>query len=194
MPSILKPLGAALLASCLHGTAGAQAIDPENNRLPRFYADVCGTGGEGRGSAAFSAPGSSEPGAGSSERHLRYVLDGAQRDGGWVLLTGHVDGAEAGEAGRLDLRRAEAVRDWLVARGLHPERVWSRGRGADDPHVATDGAEPQNRRVDFLLTNQGNACRRDLRSGIQAWFRQNCFPTLRAAEAADCDEALRSLR
>lgn len=193
MPVVAKLAGSALVALCFFGTASAQMIDPENPRLPRFYTDVCGTGGEGRGFAAFFQAGSSNELAGS-ERGLRYVLEGVQRHGGWVLLTGHLDAAEAGEAGRLDRERAEFVRDWLTARGLRPERVWTRGRGADELVIPTDVAEPQNRRVEFLMTHHGAACGREFRSGITAWFQQNCYPTLRAADSADCDEALRLLR
>jgi hypothetical protein len=125
---------------------------------------------------------------------LRYVLDAFQRDGGWVLLTGHVDAAEASEAGRLDRQRAEFVRDWLTARGVPPDRIWLRSRGTEEAVVVTNGAELENRRVDFLLTHHGAACWHGFRSGLQAWFSQNCFPTLRAADGADCDEALRLLR
>ncbi len=194
MLAMTKPMGAALLASCLFGIASAQVIDPGSNRLPPFPNDVCGTGSEGRGAAAYFAAGSSSGLAEMSERLLRHILEGVQRDGGWVLLTGHVDAAEVDQAGRLDLQRAEFVRDWLVAQGARPERIWLRGRGAHDPMVVAVGAAPENRRVDFLLTQHGAACSHRLRSGIHSWFRQNCFPTLRADDTADCDEALRLLR
>jgi len=170
VPPILKLLGAALLVSCLHGTAGAQTIDPMADRLPRFYADACGAGGEGRGNAAFFAPGSRNELAGVSEQGLNHDLEGVQRDGGWVLLTGHLDAAEAGEAGRLDLGRAEFVRDWLIARGLRPDRIWLRSLGNHGPIEVTNGASARNRRVDFLLTYHGAACRRSFHRGVDAWF------------------------
>lgn len=194
MPNLPKLIGAALLAVHLSGVASAQEIDPGEDRLPRFMADVCGTGGEGRGIAAYFSAGSPTELAGVSDRTLRYVFEGMQRDGGWVLLTGHVDAAEASEAGRLDRLRTEFVRDWLIAQGLPPERIWLRTLGTHEPIVSVDGAQQQNRRVEFFMTHTGAACRQRFRNGVHAWFRQNCFPALRAADSADCDEALRLLR
>ena len=101
-----KLIGAALPTFCFYGAAGAQVIDPGANRLPLFPNDVCGAGSEGLGAAAYFAVGSPSELAGVSGRLLRHVLDSVLRDGGWVLLTGHVDAAEAGEAGQLDGRLA----------------------------------------------------------------------------------------
>jgi hypothetical protein len=104
VPATTKLIGAAL-PTFFCGAASAQAISPGANRLPLFPNDVCGAGSEGRGGAYF-AVGSPSGLAGVSGRLLRHVLDSVLRDGGWVLLTGHVDAAKAGEAGRLDGRIA----------------------------------------------------------------------------------------
>ena len=105
MPATTKLIGAALPTFCFYGAAGAQVIDPGANRLPLFPNAVCGAGSEGRGGAYF-AVGSPSGLAGVPERLLRHVSDSVPRDGGRVLLTGHVDAAKAGEAGRLDGRIA----------------------------------------------------------------------------------------
>lgn len=69
-----------------------------------------------------------------------------------VDIIGHADraGSAADNLG-LSLRRAEAVRDALIARGASESLFVVRGVGEDDPLVPTaDGiAEPQNRFVEI---------------------------------------------
>ncbi|MBW8729163.1 MAG: OmpA family protein [Inquilinus limosus] len=69
-----------------------------------------------------------------------------------VEITGHTDRTGSAAPNQLlSQRRAEAVRDALVARGVREDILVIRGRGENDPLVPTDDgkAEPQNRRVDI---------------------------------------------
>lgn len=66
-----------------------------------------------------------------------------------LVIEGHTDGK--GSPGyNLDLskRRAAAVRDYLVSRGVSPSRLTVIGKGMGEPLVA-DPADPANRRVQF---------------------------------------------
>jgi outer membrane protein OmpA-like peptidoglycan-associated protein len=69
-------------------------------------------------------------------------------------IEGHTD--DVGQiAYNVDLsrRRAEAVRDALVLRGVAPERLRARGFGPSRPLVEgdTDAARAANRRVTFVV-------------------------------------------
>lgn len=69
-------------------------------------------------------------------------------------VTGHTDRAGSEEYNdRLSIRRAEAVRDALVARGVGEGNISLAGRGESEPAVATpDGvAEQANRRVVIII-------------------------------------------
>lgn len=54
---------------------------------------------------------------------------------------------------KLSLRRAEAVKDAMVARGIPADRISVAARGESDPRVETaDGvAESENRRVEIII-------------------------------------------
>ncbi|WP_421707650.1 OmpA family protein [Algihabitans sp.] len=69
-------------------------------------------------------------------------------------VTGHADrsGSEAYNLA-LSLRRANAVRDALIARGILSQNISFAGRGETEPAVATpDGVrEPANRRVEIVI-------------------------------------------
>ncbi|WP_430515652.1 OmpA family protein [Inquilinus limosus] len=70
------------------------------------------------------------------------------RDTGRIEVTGNTDrsGSEASNQ-RLSIQRADAVRDALVAYGVHKDVLIVRGAGENDPLVPTaDGvSERQNR-------------------------------------------------
>lgn len=73
-----------------------------------------------------------------------------------VLVEGHADPAERDRgAFDLSLARAESVERYLVAQGIDPERVVTRGFGASDPAVPTDPyrARQQNRRVEIVVVD-----------------------------------------
>lgn len=73
-----------------------------------------------------------------------------------ITIGGHSDRSGSSSANRhSSLRRAEAVRDYLTARGVPSRAIAVRAFGEDQPLVATaDGVrEPQNRRVDIHLSS-----------------------------------------
>ena len=74
-----------------------------------------------------------------------------------VIAVGHTDsmGSEAHNQ-RLSLRRAEAVKAYLVNQGVSAERIRTEGRGEAQPVASNDTAQgrAQNRRVDITLVEQ----------------------------------------
>jgi outer membrane protein OmpA-like peptidoglycan-associated protein len=67
-----------------------------------------------------------------------------------LRLVGHTDTTGSAAVNRpLSVRRAEAVRNWLAANGVAPERLEAEGRGPDEPIAdnATDAGRALNRRV-----------------------------------------------
>lgn len=78
----------------------------------------------------------------------------AAGSGAEFSVTGHTDRAGSEDYNdRLSIRRAEAVRDALVARGVSEGNISLAGRGESEPAVATpDGvAEQANRRVVIII-------------------------------------------
>ncbi len=75
-----------------------------------------------------------------------------------VLIEGHTDSTGT-EKGNLDLsvKRANAVRDQLIARDINQSRITTRGLGQNAPVVANDTAagRERNRRVDITILNEG---------------------------------------
>jgi outer membrane protein OmpA-like peptidoglycan-associated protein len=75
-----------------------------------------------------------------------------------VLIEGHTD--NLGDADfniKLSQQRADAVRDLLIARGIAPERIRTKGYGPKFPVVDNDSAagRQQNRRVEVIVLNEG---------------------------------------
>ena len=75
-----------------------------------------------------------------------------------VLIEGHSD--NIGDEGfnlKLSQQRADAVRDLLLARGVAPQRIRTKGYGPKFPVVENDSAagRQQNRRVEVLVLNEG---------------------------------------
>jgi outer membrane protein OmpA-like peptidoglycan-associated protein len=71
-----------------------------------------------------------------------------------LVVVGHTDKVGSDPFNdALSLRRAEAVRSALVARGVAPTNIVAVGRGKREPLIPTaDGvAEPRNRRVEILV-------------------------------------------
>lgn len=90
-----------------------------------------------------------------SEALLGTILrDLDQFPAGELVVVGHTDRTGSDESNdELSLRRANVVRDILVAKGTAGERVQAVGRGEREPLVPTaDGvAEPRNRRVEIRV-------------------------------------------
>jgi outer membrane protein OmpA-like peptidoglycan-associated protein len=85
-----------------------------------------------------------------------------------VLIEGHADargGAAVNE--RLSRERAEAVRVYLIEKGVHPERLEAQGFGASRP--LADNGTPEgreaNRRVDFVVVAPGSERARETGTG-----------------------------
>ena len=56
---------------------------------------------------------------------------------------------------QLSKSRARAVREYLIQRGVRPDRLTSEGYGPDRPkvHGDDDAAMAKNRRVEFIIEN-----------------------------------------
>ena len=75
-----------------------------------------------------------------------------------VVIEGHTDNiGDEGFNTKLSQQRADAVRDLLVARGVAPQRIRTKGYGPKFPVVENDSAagRQQNRRVEVLVLNEG---------------------------------------
>ena len=97
-------------------------------------------------------------------RDAASVLDDAasvflQEARGKLRLSGHADRSGPASSNRLSaLKRAEAVRDYLAARGVPREAMALTSFGEERPLVATeDGVrEVQNRRVEISFGDDGS--------------------------------------
>ena len=100
------------------------------------------------------APGSAEIDAGSA-----IVLDVAAaeilaRTGVRIRIEGHTDGVGSAESNeQLSRRRAESVRRYLVRKGVAPQRLETRARGASSPVASneTEEGRARNRRVELVV-------------------------------------------
>lgn len=77
-----------------------------------------------------------------------------------ALIIGHTDSQGDAEYNqKLSLRRAEAVRDYLVETGAKAEKLSVLGRGENDPIASNDTPEGQasNRRVEVIVIGEARA-------------------------------------
>jgi len=74
-----------------------------------------------------------------------------------IVIEGHTDSVGSDQANQLlSQARAEAVRSYLVARGVHPARIKAIGHGESMPVASNDKAETraQNRRVEIKISER----------------------------------------
>jgi len=81
-------------------------------------------------------------------RNLANALASQELRGNSFLIEGHTD-AKGGDAYnmRLSQQRADAVRQWLVERGIAEQQLFALGRGSRDPALPQDPYAGENRRV-----------------------------------------------
>jgi OOP family OmpA-OmpF porin len=75
-----------------------------------------------------------------------------------VIAVGHTDGIGSDAYNnKLSVRRAEAVKAYLVSRGIAPNRVYTEGKGKTQPRAANHNADgrAQNRRVEIEVVGTG---------------------------------------
>ena len=78
------------------------------------------------------------------------VLKGKRGTGRQVRVIGHADASGSPEANQaLSLRRAEAVKSYLVAKGADAGMLVAVGVGSSDPKNAADPNAAENRRVEI---------------------------------------------
>ena len=73
-----------------------------------------------------------------------------------ISVEGHTDDRAAEDYNlKLSQRRAEAVRDYLIKKGIDPARLTAIGYGESRPAVPgkSEAARDQNRRVEFIIVN-----------------------------------------
>jgi len=74
--------------------------------------------------------------------------------GNFIEIGGHTnDDCSAGYCVELSLKRAKAVRDYLIESGIHPEKVTSKGYGKTRPIATNETVEgrERNQRVEFTV-------------------------------------------
>jgi outer membrane protein OmpA-like peptidoglycan-associated protein len=72
-----------------------------------------------------------------------------------IVVEGHTDSVgDAAHNRELSQRRADAVRQYLIAHGVAPERITALGKGEADPIAPNDTADGRrhNRRVDVVVS------------------------------------------
>ena len=90
----------------------------------------------------------------ASDEPLNEVLKLLQQDDSLkVVIEGHTDNVGAAATNQaLSEKRAQAVRDWLVAKGIAANRLTAKGYGATKPLAdnSTEEGRAKNRRVELV--------------------------------------------
>jgi outer membrane protein OmpA-like peptidoglycan-associated protein len=71
-----------------------------------------------------------------------------------VVVTGHTDNVGGQQSNQvLSLKRAQAVRNWLVNKGIASNRMRTVGKGKNEPVASneTDAGRAENRRIEFFV-------------------------------------------
>lgn len=125
----------------------------------------------------FPAGSSSLVPAGKAELAIFLNKIGGSSAGVFVVV-GHSDtGVAAAAAKRLSMRRADAVRDYMVARGIDASRIYAEAKGSTQP-VATNktaAGRAENNRVTVEVVGT-----RSLAVDADAWMPNNVVPVLYA--------------
>jgi OmpA-OmpF porin, OOP family len=83
------------------------------------------------------------------------VLRDEKTEGRTVLIEGHADATGTPDVNmQLSQRRAQAVKAYLVAKGVDATELETVGRGADEPKDAKNPNSPENRRVSIGRAKQ----------------------------------------
>ena len=104
------------------------------------------------------APGKADVGPGaqrSIDKLAEFLRTYPKRN---VLIEGHTDNLGNEDFNiKLSQQRADSVRDLLIARGVSPQRIRTKGYGPKFPVVDNESAagRQQNRRVEVLVLNEG---------------------------------------
>ena len=102
----------------------------------------------------YFTTGTATPSAASTDQLPRAAAYLSSHPDKRVRIVGHADSAGSGEDNpTLSRRRADAVADALAGLGVPRERLRVEARGTADPLVppASEGMQPQNRRVDIVI-------------------------------------------
>jgi outer membrane protein OmpA-like peptidoglycan-associated protein len=136
-------------------TRAIQAADTSQIEVQRTTKEVTATLGSDVLFGADSAE--LEP---SADAALNQLLGLAREHGGRIEITGHINpvGAATEEGDALSLQRADAVKTWLVAHQIDPQRIKALGKGATkpvNPHPSTEEEKSANRRVVAVIHTMG---------------------------------------
>jgi outer membrane protein OmpA-like peptidoglycan-associated protein len=94
-----------------------------------------------------------------AETHLSEVLEALNEVSGLKLhIVGHTsnEGSESVN-NRLSRKRAEAIMDYLVSKGINQKRLSAEGKGAEEPVAdnSTEEGKKKNRRIEFIVKSDG---------------------------------------
>lgn len=89
------------------------------------------------------------------DKLAEFLIDNPERE---VLIEGHTDNVGSATYNLdLSLRRAQAVKEALVAKGIEPERIHAQGYGEMYPVASNKDAagRQRNRRVEIIILEEG---------------------------------------
>ena len=109
---------------------------------------------------------------------------------GSVVIEGNIDAAELNDAPSLDLKRAEAVREYLISQGLPTNSISIGENGATTPFVPTDAgvSEPQNRYV-RIFPRFGLSISSGMIKECAHWIRSSCMSSNSLGSLQACERA-----
>ena len=87
---------------------------------------------------------------------VQYLIGNEKRE---IIVEGHTDSmGEADTNKRLSLQRADAVKKFLILRGIQPTRIETRGFGEEVPVASntTNAGRSLNRRVEIVIKSVAN--------------------------------------